>query len=666
MNIFKKSDDKQHLATLEEFRQKIDSANMPSGVKKIAERELEMLSKMSPATAEYTIGLNYIDYLVSLPWNRKTADNLDLARAERILNERHYGLSEVKERILEHLAVKILVMNKKPQILIVDDEEISRNNLEHILKKEDYSVVTAANGIEAIEELEKSVFDVVLTDLKMEKVSGMDVLEKAKTKYPDIQVIMITAYAAVASAIEAIKKGAFHYIAKPFRLEEVRATVKQALDKKLSTVSAKGSILCFAGPPGTGKTSLGKSIAEALGRKFARISLGGMKDEAEIRGHRRTYAGAMPGRIIEEIRRAESSNPVLMLDEADKIGQDFKGDPESALLEVLDPEQNHSFIDHYLDVPFDLSNVMFIATANIADNIQDALRDRMEIIGFSGYTEDEKTHIALLHIVPKQIRGHGLSDYPPEFTEAAISKVVNEYTREAGTRNLERHISTICRKIATDFVHHKDAVRHIQVIPELVERYLGPRKYYLEVADEKNRVGIATGLVWTEAGGDIIFVEAAKMKGKRELILTGSLGNVMRESAQAALSYIRSNAALFHIHEDLFEYHDIHIHVPAGAIPKDGPSAGATIAIALISLFTERPARRDIAISGELTLRGRILPVGGIKEKMLAARRAGVKTVVLPYKNKVDVENLSQNAKQGLDILLTDTLEEIVDKVLIE
>ena len=667
MSIFKKSEDKQQAATIDEFRKKIDSAQLPSGVKQIAERELEMMCNMSPATAEYTIGLTYVDYLASLPWNKKTADTLDLTRAETILNERHYGLSEVKRRIIEHLAVKILVMNKKPQILVIDDEAIARDNIEHILTKENYNVVTAVNGVEAIEKLKTTVFDVVLTDLRMEKVDGISVLEKTKSKYPDTQVIMITAYAAVDSAIEAIKKGAFHYIAKPFRLEEVRTTVKQALEKKLSTVSAKGSVLCFAGPPGTGKTSLGRSIADALGRKFARISLGGMKDEAEIRGHRRTYAGAMPGRTMEEIRRAESSNPVIMLDEADKIGgQDFKGDPESALLEVLDPEQNHTFLDHYLDVPFDLSNVMFIVTANVADNIQGPLRDRMEVIEFSGYTEDEKVNIALLHIVPKLLREHGLSDYPPEFAAEAVSKIINEYTREAGTRNLERQIATICRKIATEFVHNKDAVRLIKVVPELVERYLGPRKYYLEVADENDRVGVVTGLVVTEAGGDIIFVEAARMKGKRELILTGSLGNVMRESAQAALSYIRSHASYFDIHEDVFEDHDIHIHVPGGAIPKDGPSAGTTIAIALISLLKRRPARRNIAISGELTLSGRILPVGGIKEKILAARRAGVKIIVLPLRNSVDVENLSRDVKDSVEIVLIDRIEEIVDKVLLK
>jgi ATP-dependent Lon protease len=664
MSIFKKSEEKQQNATIEEFREMITSAHLPNHVRQIADKELDMLSRMSPSTAEYTIGLTYIDYLVSLPWNKRTADNLDLGRAAKILNERHYGLHDVKERILEHLAVKILVMNRKPRILVVDDEEIARKNLEHILTKEDYSVITAATGAEAIGQLESSDFDIVLTDLKMEKINGIDILEKTKAKYPNTQVVMITAYASVDTAIEAIKLGAFHYIAKPFKLEEVRTTVKQALDKKMSTISAKGSILCFAGPPGTGKTSLGKSVAEALGRKFSRIALGGMKDEAEIRGHRRTYAGAMPGRIIEEIRRAESSNPVMMLDEVDKIGQDFKGDPSSALLEVLDPEQNCSFIDHYLDVAFDLSNVMFIVTANIADNIQDPLRDRMEIIEFSGYSEDEKINIALKHLVPKQIREQGLSDYAPEFTATAVSRIIHEYTREAGTRNLERQIATICRKIATEFVHHKESIRNIEVTPEFVERFLGPRKFYLEVAGEKDRVGVATGLVWTEAGGDIIFVEAARMKGNRDLILTGSLGNVMRESAQAALSHIRSNAALFNIPADFFENHDIHIHVPAGAIPKDGPSAGATIAVALISLFSGRPARRDVAVSGEITLSGRILPVGGITEKVLAARRAGVKTVVLPLKNKVDVENLPPDVTKGLEILLAETIEEIVGKVL--
>jgi len=679
MSIFKKSEEKVQTATIEELRQMIVSAGLPPHVQQPANKELEMLSKISPSTAEYTIGLNYVDYLVSLPWNKKTEDNLDLYRAEKILNERHYGLHKIKERILEHLAVKILVANKKPRILVVDDEKIAVRNLEHTLKKEGYAVITANSGEEAINILESSNFDVVMTDLKMERINGIDVLEKAKSKYPDTQVIMITGYASIDSAIESMKKGAFDYIQKPIKLDEVRSAVKKALEKKLSTRSAKGSVLCFAGPPGTGKTSLGRSIAEALGRKFARISLGGIKDEAEIRGHRRTYAGAMPGRIIEEIRRTGFVNPVLMLDEVDKIGQDFKGDSASALLEVLDLEQNQSFIDHYLDVPFDLSSVMFIATANIADNIQDPLLDRMEVIEFSGYTEDEKTNIAMQYLVPKQIHEKGLSDYPPEFTGEAISKIIQEYTREAGIRNLERQIATVCRKIATEFVQHSESTKspHIppfskggeggfKITPELVEKYLGSRKYYFEVADEKNRVGVTTGLVWTEVGGAIIFVEAAKMKGNGELILTGSLGNVMRESAQAALSYIRSNAVSLNILEDFFDKQDIHIHVPAGAIPKDGPSAGATIAIALISLLTGRPARKDVAVSGEMTLSGRILPIAGINEKLLAARQAGVKTVILPLKNKIDLDNTSQDVKKGLQVIHVDTIDEIVDKVLMK
>jgi ATP-dependent Lon protease len=666
MSIFKKSGEKIQCTPIEELRQMISSAQMPSNVQQIANKELEMLSKISPTTTEYTIGLTYIDYLVSLPWNKKTEDNLDLERARKILNERHYGLYNIKERILEHLAVKILVTKRQPRILVVDDEEIVRKNLEHILKKENYNVVTASGGIEAVEKLEMTDFDVIITDLKMESVNGIGVLEKAKIKHPDTQIIMITGYASVDSAIEAIKRGAFHYIAKPFQLNEVRSTVKSAIEKKLSVITTKGSILCFAGTPGTGKTSLGRSIADALGRKFARISLGGIKDEAEIRGHRRTYAGAMPGRIIEEIRRIGVANPVLMLDEIDKIGQDFKGDSASALLEVLDPEQNRDFVDHYLDVPFDLSSIMFIVTANVADNIQEPLRDRMEIIDFSGYTEDEKVNIALQHLVPKQILEQGLSECPPQFTAEAVYKIIQEYTREAGIRNLERQIATVCRKIATEFVRDKKDICNIMVTPELVQRFLGPRKYYFEVADEINRIGISTGLVWTDTGGEIIFVEAARMKGKRELILTGSLGNVMRESAQAALSYIRSNASSFNIPEDFINSHDIHIHVPAGAIPKDGPSAGATIAIALISLLTKRPARREVAVSGELTLSGRLLPVGGIKEKILAARRAGVNTVILPLRNKVDVENLSDDVKKGQEIIFVDKLEEIVDKVLIK
>ena len=666
MGIFNKSEEDFQDEAIRKLKNTIVSAQLPPHIRQIADNELELLSKISPNAAEYTIGLTYIDYLVSLPWNNKTDDNLDLKGAERILDEQHYGLQKIKERILEHLAVKILMKNKKPRILLVDDEKIALENLEPVLEKEGYEVSTADSGQIAIKKIEESYFDVVVTDLKMKNVNGINVLEKAKSKHPDAEVIMITGYATVDTAVESLRKGAFHYISKPFKLDDVRSVVKNALARKYNLQSSRGSVLCFAGPPGTGKTSLGKAVAEALGRKFARISLGGIKDEAEIRGHRKTYAGAMPGRIIEEIRRAGVANPVIMLDELDKIGQDFKGDSSSALLEVLDPEQNTNFLDHYLDAPFDLSSVMFIATANVAHNIQDALRDRLEIIEFTGYTEDEKREIALRYLVPKQIHDKGLSDMPPEFKEEAISKIIQEHTREAGIRNLERQIATICRKIATEMVHDNKEHHRVKVTPGLVETYLGPRKYYFEVADEKNRVGVSTGLVWTEVGGAIIFVEAAKMKGSGELIITGSLGNVMTESAQAALSYIRSNATSFHIEEDFFDNQDIHIHVPAGAIPKDGPSAGATIAIALVSLLTGKPAKRNIAITGELTLSGRLLPVGGTKEKLLAAKQAGVRSVILPLKNKVDINNLPQDIMAELEIHYIDSLDEAVDLMLLK
>lgn len=664
MKFFRKSEESQPDSILEELRKKIEAAQMPADARKIADKELEMLNRIGPATSEYTIGLTYIEYLVSLPWGKKTEDNLDIDRVEKILDEDHYGLHKIKERILEHLAVRKLKLARKPRILVVDDEEVARKNLAHILSKENYTVSTAANGMEALKKMAQSEFDVILTDFKMEKIDGMEILERTKTKFPETEVIMITGYATIDTAVEAMKKGAFHYIAKPFKLDEVREIVAQALDKKSLQKESKGSVLCFAGPPGTGKTSLGRSIARALGRKFARISLGGIKDEAEIRGHRKTYAGAMPGRIIEEIRRTESVNPVIILDEMDKIGYDVKGDPASALLEVLDPEQNSDFIDHYLDVSFDLSGVMFIITANIADNIIDVLRDRMEVIQFSGYTEQEKVKIASQFLIPRQIKETGLSDYPPEFAEETIYRIIQEYTREAGIRNLEREIASVCRKIAKDLVRNDKHGGSIRITPDLTEKFLGSRKYYFEVAEEKDMIGITTGLVWTETGGDIISVEAVKMQGKQKLILTGSLGDVMRESAQAALSYIRSNAGIFGIPENFFEGHDIHIHVPAGAIPKDGPSAGAAIAMALLSLLTGRPAKRDVAISAELTLSGRLLPVGGIKEKILAARRARLKTVILPSKNRGELENISEDIQKNLKIIFEDKIEDVVELVL--
>jgi ATP-dependent Lon protease len=423
-------------------------------------------------------------------------------------------------------------------------------------------------------------------------------------------------------------------------------------------------VLCFAGPPGTGKTSLGMSIARSLERKFVRLSLAGMKDEAEIRGHRKSYVGALPGRIIQEIRRAETKNPVIMLDEIDKIGRDFKGDPAAALLEVLDPEQNSHFVDHYLDVPFDLSRVMFIATANALDLIPGPLLDRLEVITLLGYTEEEKEKIATHYLIPREIEEAGLTENPPVFTPESIHKIIREYTREAGLRNLKRQIASICRKIARETLHGGYKTRPNILMPEMVEDFLGPRKFYFEVAEAKERVGVATGLAWTEAGGQIIFIEAAKMKGKGNLILTGSLGDVMKESAHAAMSYIRSHAASFNIPDSIFESHDIHIHVPAGAIPKDGPSAGLTIAVALISLITNRSCKRNVALTGELTLSGRILPVGGVKEKVLAAHRAGAKSVVFPARNAADIKDIPEDIKKDIDIIEVDELEEVIDLVL--
>ena len=664
MRIFKKGQEKELSSEIEELKEAVLNAKMTELAEKIAFKEIERLSRTSPSGAEYTIGINYIDYLVSLPWNKMTEDNLDIKRSQSILNEEHFGLAKIKDRILEHLAVRILKQTRQHKILVVDDEKMTRRNLDHVFKKDGYSVKTAASGVEALDLLELGAFDVIVTDLKMEKVDGIDILVHAKAKDPSTEVIIITGYATVTKAIEAIQKGSYHFLTKPLKLNEIRATIQKALFKKKVRLEPKGPVLCFVGPPGTGKTSLGKSIARSLERKFVRMSLAGMKDEAEIRGHRKSYVGALPGRIIQEIRRAESKNPVIMLDEIDKIGQDFKGDPTAPLLEVLDPEQNTDFVDNYLDVPFDLSRVMFIATANTVDLIPGPLLDRLEVITLAGYTEEEKEKIAFNFLIPNEIHEAGLYDNPPVFTTEAIQKIIREYTREAGLRNLKRQIASICRKTAREILSGKVRDKSDLVTPEMVESLLGPRKFYFEVAEAKDRIGVSTGLAWAETGGQIIFIEAAKMKGKNNLILTGSLGDVMKESAQAAMSYIRSNTGLFNIPENIFDEHDIHIHVPAGAIPKDGPSAGLTIAIALISLLTGRPSRRDMALTGELTLSGRILPVGGVKEKVMAAIRAGVKSVVFPARNESDLQDISDDIKKDLKIFAINELSEIVDHVL--
>ena len=513
-----------------ELREKIEKAGMPEETKKVALKEADRLSVIPPVSAEYTVIRTYLDWLISVPWSKSTEDKLDIKRAREILDEDHYDLEKVKERILEYLSVLKL-----------------KNDM-------------------------------------------------------------------------------------------------------------KGPILCFLGPPGVGKTSLGRSIARALNRKFHRISLGGVRDEAEIRGHRRTYIGALPGRIVQGLRKVEVNNPVFMLDEVDKLGTDFRGDPSSALLEVLDPAQNNTFSDHYLEVPFDLSHVMFLLTANMIENVPPALRDRMEVLELPGYTNEEKMFIAKNYLIRQQIDAHGLKKGQIRFQDDSIKKIIRDYTREAGVRNLEREIASVCRKVARQTVEGKTGKTTIG--PKDVIKFLGPEQFFYEPAERTSAAGVATGLAWTPAGGDILFIEATMMPGKGNLILTGSLGNVMRESAQAALSYIRAHGSELGIDLKNFDQLDVHIHVPAGAIPKDGPSAGLTITAALTSLFTGRPVRSDVAMTGEITLRGKVLAVGGIKEKVLAASRSGIHTIILPKRNEKDLVDVPGEIRkklkfQGVDDLVT-------------
>ncbi|UCE05057.1 MAG: endopeptidase La [bacterium] len=523
----------ERTAEINELRNKIYEVKMSEQAEKEAMHELDRLSKMPPGVAEYTVSRTYIDWLINLPWSLSTKDNLDIDGAEKILNEDHYDLDKVKERILEYLAVRKL--------------------------KQD----------------------------------------------------------------------------------------------------TKGPILCFVGPPGVGKTSLGRSIARALNRKFIRISLGGVRDEAEIRGHRRTYIGSLPGRIIQGIKNARSNNPVFMLDEVDKIGQDFRGDPASALLEVLDPEQNFSFSDHYLDVPFDLSKVLFITTANYLDPIPPALKDRMEVIELPGYTIEEKVQITFQYLIPKQLEEHGLQKKDILFQKNAVKYVISNYTREAGLRNLEREIAKACRKVAKKIASGNN--ERIVFSRKNISEFLGPEKFYQEIAERITEPGIATGLAWTPYGGDILFVECSLMNGQKGLMLTGQMGDVMKESAQAAMTYVRSHSNKLGINKKQFENGEIHIHVPAGAIPKDGPSAGITMVIALISLFKNAKIKNNIAMTGEITLRGKVLPIGGVKEKLLAARRAGITQVILPDKNENDLVELPQEIKKSLKIHLVDKIDEAVD-----
>ena len=541
---------------LDELRKKIKSVGLTAESEKQASRELNRLSRLPTSAAEYSVIRTYLDWLVSLPWSKITQDNLDINHAKQVLDQDHYGLKDVKERILEFLAVRKLRLERK--------DEFAKNPYKDLIRRE-----------------------------------------------------------------------------------------------------REGVILCFVGPPGVGKTSLGQSIARSLGRKFIRTSLGGMRDEAEIRGHRRTYIGAMPGRIIQYIRRIESKNPVFMLDEIDKLASDFRGDPASALLEVLDPEQNVEFRDNYIDVAFDLSQVMFITTANQIETIPLPLLDRMEVIRISGYTENEKIHIAQDYLIPRQLRENGLKEGEVSFTVEAIQSIIHSYTRESGVRNLEREIGSVLRKIVTRKIQKKRIVK--KVTPRYVSKMLGRAKFKgtEEILKRTSIPGVATALAWTPTGGDILFIEAAYMKGKNKFNITGSIGNVMQESAQAALSYIRSHAEKLQIDPDFFENSDIHLHVPAGAQPKDGPSAGITIATALFSMLTKRPVRPDVGMTGEITLRGQILPVGGIKEKMLAAHRAGLKTVFLPKANKNDLEDLPEQILKDINFIPVETVDQVLSQALV-
>lgn len=524
------------MSETDELFQKVEEAGLPEQAKDKALKEIDRLSKMSPVSAEAPVIRTYLDWLIGLPWKKRSKEKLNIKRAESILNEDHYGLNMVKERVLEFLAV-------------------------HQLSKR-----------------------------------------------------------------------------------------------------SKGPILCFVGPPGVGKTSIGKSIARALGRKFIRMSLGGIRDEAEIRGHRRTYVGALPGRIVQSIFQVGTKNPVFMLDEIDKVGADFRGDPTAALLEALDPEQNNAFGDHYLEVPFDLSDVMFITTANMLDTVPPALRDRMEVISFPGYTDEEKINIADKFLVPKQLKEHGIKPARLKVSKEALTEVVREYTREAGVRNLEREIATVCRKVAREIVEGKK--RNVRLTRKNLAKFLGVARFKYGLAEEKDQIGVATALAWTEVGGDILSVEATVMKGRGNLTLTGQLGDVMQESAQAALSYTRAHAEKLKISQKYFSDYDMHIHVPAGAIPKDGPSAGITIATAMISVLTGRPIHKEVAMTGEITLRGRVLAIGGIKEKALAAHRAGIKQIVLPAENEKDLEEIPNNVMKDVTFSFVETMDEVLDLAL--
>lgn len=640
------------------LRARMAEAAPPESVAVAVDAEIGRMEKTDAAVAEYSIALNYVETLLGLPWTGLTHDNLDLAQAAAVFDGSHAGLGQVRERVLEHLASRVLQAKRQAAILVVDDEPIARANLRHVLAKEGYAVDVAANGEEALDCLRRQEFDCIVTDLKMERMDGLQLLEAASRIAPETRFILVTGYATVDSAVQAIKTGAVHYLAKPIDLNELREAVRSVLVSRTHRYASRAPILCFVGPPGVGKTSVGRAIAEALGRKFYRMSLADLRDEAELRGHRRTYVGAMPGRIIQALKSVGVRNPVFMLDEMDKIGQDVKGDPAMALLEILDPEQNARYVDRYLEMPFDLSEVLFIATANGIERLAGPLLDRLEVVQFSGYSEREKLDIATRFLLPRQLRGHGLVSPYPTVTNDALERIIRDYTNESGVRGLEREIARLCRKLTRLQLDHGPSATSAPVTAGGAAALLGPARFRHDAASGEPLVGTATGLVWSETGGEIIFVEATRMTGPGQLLLTGSLGGVLKESAQIALSFIRSHAAALGVAPDFFEGHDIHIHIPAGGIAKDGPSAGLTIAVALVSLLTGRPARADVALSGELSLVGRVLPVSGIREKVLAALRGRAAMVVLPAANAADVEALRESVGELPPVTLVGRVEE--------
>lgn len=667
MIFFKRGDEENPAPAkgLDELRGQAQAAQLPEGVAAIVDKELEKLSRTDPSVAEHAIGQGYVDWLCGLPWRTSTEDCLDFARVERVLSGSHAGLFHVKERLLEYLAGRTLAAAAPPHVLVVDDEEIARMNLEHVLKKEGYAVRTAANGQEALELVRQWSFDLIVTDLKMDKMDGMALLSEAGKLSPATQIVIVTGYATVQSAVQAMRTGAAHYLTKPISLDELRRTVRELLAGRKTLTPSRGPVLCFTGPPGTGKTSIGMAIAEALGRKFHRMSMAGLRDEAELRGHRRTYVGAMPGKIIQAMRRLGVNNPVLMLDEIDKVGQDFRGDPGAAFLEILDPEQNRQFVDLYIDAPFDLSQVMFIATANDLSRLDAPLRDRLEVVNFPGYTEAEKEAIALRHLIPRQCAEHGLTHPFPDFAPGAVRALIRDYTAEAGVRGLDRELGAVCRKLARLALKEGAAGGYPdQVDAALIAGLLGPRRFTHSAAQAAARPGAVNGLVWSDTGGEIVLVEAARMKGSGQLLLTGSLGEVLKESAQTALSFLRGNAEAFGLDAGFFSGVDLHIHIPAGAIPKDGPSAGVTILMALLSLLTGRRALPGVALTGEMSLGGMLLPVAGVREKILAAERGGVRRVCLPEGNRPEVDALEPEIRAAVEIVLAAEASSLVDAVL--